>query len=420
MPLRTRQTAWLRIVLGVATLGAAGCSSGGYQSQSQGPTDDGGAPPPPPPGVDAAAPAPDLSIVPVHACTWAERFQQVYGHAFSGGDVAFVTGDGAVTRGTDKLDLVAQKNQVPDYVRVKGNTSSIKTIQLLDPGNGQVLATRTGPYVYGLGYAMWLEANDSGQAGLKETTLLRQFGLEEPTYQQMVGLFRVLTKTAEAHVPSADVDDFRTAAAEMMTAIEAGQLTFIMGTGHGADFPQTAQSANGKRFSFQLSDSYGLDPQLGYQRDGVWGPQWQSYSPSGNWSASAPGMQPKCGGCSVDKWAGVTYEYCDGPADQPTAEATCRLHGGHLATVSDLTTNSFLRGLAPGAGSAFIGLSDAANQGQYVWASGQPATYVDWAAGQPDHYMGQEHCVQLVDGKSVTQWNDISCATKLPYICQLP
>lgn len=76
--------------------------------------------------------------------------------------------------------------------------------------------------------------------------------------------------------------------------------------------------------------------------------------------------------------------------------------------------------MAPNVGSALIGLSDLAENGKYVWATGKSASYFNWGPGQPDRYMNSEHCVQLSDAKSSTQWNDIDCATQLPYLCQLP
>jgi hypothetical protein len=426
IPLRNRSfkrlPRLLALGLGTASLCAVGCSSGGADTMDPIGTDGSVAEP----VVDLsqvpdAASAPvDMSFVMVKPCSWRDRFQQVYGHAWNPADVAFVTADNAVTRGVDQLDLLAQKNQVPDQVRVKGRTSLIKEIRLLASGGSQVLASRTGAYVYGLGYAMWLEVNGSGESGLTEATLLRQFSMEEPSYQQLVGLFRVLTKTAEGRVVAADRADFAVAAAQLLKKIESGGLTFGIGTGHAADYGQTAQIVNGKRFSFQLSDGFGLDPQLGFQRDGVWGQQWLTYSPGGNWSASAPGMQPKCGGCAIDRWAGASYQFCEGPLDRASAEAACQSRGGHLATVNDPFTDSFLRGLAPNVSGAFLGINDLKVTGQYVWATGMPATYTNWAQGQPDHYMNQEHCAQLTDGKSSTQWNDISCASALGYLCQLP
>ena len=373
-----------------------------------------------PPDLTMPPPSPDLAIVPLAPCSWRDRFAEAFGHAFAKNDVAFVTTDGKVTRGMDQLDFAAQKSQIPDIVKVKGNANRISEIQLLDPATGKVLASNKAAFVYGLGYAMWLEVNAYGEAGITEMTLIRQFAGELPTYQQLVGLYRVLTKTAEAQVPAADRGDFQQAAAKLMSAIESGSLTFALGTGHAADFPATAQTANGKTFSFQLSNGYGMDPQIGFQRNGVWGPLWQTYSLTGAWSASTPGMQPKCGGCTTDSFGGTKYLFCEGPLPRKNAAAVCASHGGYLATVDNVFVNSFLRSMAQNAGKAFLGLDDLAEYGKYVWATGKPATYTNWGQGQPDHYMMQERCVQLYDGKAITQWNDIDCASPLPYLCQLP
>lgn len=414
--------------LGASLLSAVHCSSGGAVLESDGGAEtlDLSGPGPRPEfdlsasSLDLAVPPADLAITPVKSCTWRERFEQLYGHAFSGADVAFVTLDNAVTRGADKLDLAAQKSQVPDIVKVKGNSNKIKEIRLLEPGGSTVLASHTGAYIYGLGYAMWLDVNVYSETGLTGATLLRQFGMEEATYPQLVGLYRVLTKLAETQVPAADLSDFQMAAAALMSKIESGALTFALGTGHAADFPATAQTVNGKKFSFQLSNGFGMDPQLGFQRDGVWGPLWHTYSPSGGWSASAPGLQPKCGGCTVDRFAGVTYQFCEQPTKRDDAQRLCQSHGGNLATAGSAVTGSFLRGLAPNAGSAWIGLSDLKLTGQYEWANGTKATYFNWSTGQPDHWMDLEHCVQLYDGKSSTTWNDLSCESPQPYLCELP
>ena len=369
---------------------------------------------------DLTTPPMDMAIKPVAPCSWRDRFAEVYGHAWNKGDVAFVTTDNAVSRGMDKLNFAAQKTQVPDIVLVNGNSNRIKEIRLLEPSGTKVLASKSGAHIYGLGYSMWLEVNGYGESGITEMTLIRQLSQETASYQQLVGLYRVLTKTSESQVPVADRSDYQQAAAKLMTAIESGMLTFGIGTGHAADFWQTAQTVNGKKFSFQLSNGLGMDPQLGLQRDGVWGPLWQTYSPGGNWSATAPGMQPKCRGCTVDKFAGTSYLLCDGPKDRASAQADCRSHGGDLATVNDVFGNSFLRGMAPSAGTTLVGLNDLAETGKYVWATGKAATYLNWAPGQPDHYLNSEHCVQLTDGRTLTQWNDISCASPLPYLCQLP
>src|SRR5437868_6204255 len=114
----------LRKVLVGATVCALACSSGAMKIDDQ--TDD-PTPPPPPPPLDLSVPPADMSVPPpppdlavqmVQPCTWKDRFLEVYHHAWSSADVAFVTTDGAVARGIDKLDFAAQKSQIPDIVKV--------------------------------------------------------------------------------------------------------------------------------------------------------------------------------------------------------------------------------------------------------------------------------------------------------------
>src|ERR1700712_2882464 len=167
---------------GAAFLFAAGCSSGGADAIDMSDRDGavGATTPDLSTRPDASSPPVDLSFTMVKPCSWRDHFAQLYGHAFSPADVAFVTTDNAVTRGVDQLDFAAQKNRDPNQVQVKGKTSFIKELRLLTPGGNTVLGSRTGAYVYGLGYAMWLEVNGSGETGLAEATLVRQFAMEEP------------------------------------------------------------------------------------------------------------------------------------------------------------------------------------------------------------------------------------------------
>ena len=158
---------------------------------------------------DLTTPPMDMAIKPVAPCSWRDRFAEVYGHAWNKGDVAFVTTDNAVSRGMDKLNFAAQKTQVPDIVLVNGNSNRIKEIRLLEPSGTKVLASKSGAHIYGLGYSMWLEVNGYGESGITEMTLIRQLSQETASYQQLVGLYRVLTKTSESQVPVADRSDYQ-------------------------------------------------------------------------------------------------------------------------------------------------------------------------------------------------------------------
>src|SRR5512145_3029810 len=62
------------------------------------------------------------------------------------------------------------------------------------------------------------------------------------------------------------------------------------------------------------------------------------------------------------------------------SEAEARGLGGHLVTINDAAENQWVRStFFPLTGvpyaSLWIGLNDAANEGQFVWANGEPVTF---------------------------------------------
>ena len=64
--------------------------------------------------------------------------------------------------------------------------------------------------------------------------------------------------------------------------------------------------------------------------------------------------------------------------------------GGHLVTINDAAENQWvLNTFFPLTGvpyaSLWIGLNDAATEGQFVWASGEPVTFTYWYPGQPNN-----------------------------------
>src|SRR5437868_3048658 len=91
---------FINICVGAALVSAVDCSSGGAAVDGSAEVPDLSTGPGPrpefdlsAPPVDAAAPPADMAITVVKSCSWRERFEQVYGHAWSGADVAFVTLD---------------------------------------------------------------------------------------------------------------------------------------------------------------------------------------------------------------------------------------------------------------------------------------------------------------------------------------
>jgi hypothetical protein len=90
------------------------------------------------------------------------------------------------------------------------------------------------------------------------------------------------------------------------------------------------------------------------------------------------------------------------------SEAEAVALGGHLATVNDVAENGWIAATFPEPYYyLWIGLNDAAVEGQFVWSSGQPVTYLNWYPGQPDNYDGGEDYVLLYNFDSGFQeWND--------------
>ena len=81
---------------------------------------------------------------------------------------------------------------------------------------------------------------------------------------------------------------------------------------------------------------------------------------------------------------------------------------------------------------AWIGLSDSAEEGNWVWTSGERANFTNWATGQPSNTIKDdrpegENCVGLntITGKNPEtweapgKWNDSGCTRQRGAICEL-
>lgn len=53
----------------------------------------------------------------------------------------------------------------------------------------------------------------------------------------------------------------------------------------------------------------------------------------------------------------------------------------------------------------------------WLWSDGSKRTGDFWTKGQPDNAGKNEHCTQIWEHTG--EWNDASCNTALPYICQI-
>lgn len=95
------------------------------------------------------------------------------------------------------------------------------------------------------------------------------------------------------------------------------------------------------------------------------------------------------------------------------SEAEAVSLGGHLATVRNAAENQWIYAQFSQFGGVsrglWIGLNDAAQEGTFVWISGETSTYLNWGAGEPANQTGQDDYVHLFWPGDFRQsrWNDI-------------
>jgi hypothetical protein len=103
------------------------------------------------------------------------------------------------------------------------------------------------------------------------------------------------------------------------------------------------------------------------------------------------------------------------PSNWTNARATCAAYGAYLATVEDLSENSFIASTF-GTG-LWIGYNDIATENMFVWDSGSASSYTNWdpAYGEPNGGTS-ENCGLLV---ASTKWYDVGCFNSFNTLCEM-
>lgn len=122
-----------------------------------------------------------------------------------------------------------------------------------------------------------------------------------------------------------------------------------------------------------------------------------------------------------------TYVFCQDEKTWQDAHAFCLALGPYdLVTINNDPENSYLTGLInppsndddddddEGGFEVWIGFNDLADEGYFVWSSGESSDYTHWNGGEPNN-SGNEDCAELY---SDSYWNDLSCAAGLYFICE--
>ncbi len=90
-----------------------------------------------------------------------------------------------------------------------------------------------------------------------------------------------------------------------------------------------------------------------------------------------------------------------------------------MASILDATENSFVASLmgSMGSGFAFLGYTDTAVEGTFVWSDGSSSTYENWTAGEPNDSSGNIDCT-AIQGNLSYEWNDTFCSlTTIDFTC---
>lgn len=85
------------------------------------------------------------------------------------------------------------------------------------------------------------------------------------------------------------------------------------------------------------------------------------------------------------------------------AKAYCESLGGHLVTITSQAEQNFVcENFTKKYGAAMIGLSDAANEGDWKWVTGEAFSFSNWDSGEPNNEGNEDYVLMNSDGT----WND--------------
>lgn len=115
------------------------------------------------------------------------------------------------------------------------------------------------------------------------------------------------------------------------------------------------------------------------------------------------------------EWNQACYKVSTDQTQFSNALTLCKQHGANLASIHSPQENEFVLNLSGGK-DVFIGLSDTAIEGTFVWSDGSTVAYTNWEDGEPDDDYAMGDCVILrtANGK----WNDTPCIMWYEYVCK--
>jgi hypothetical protein len=108
---------------------------------------------------------------------------------------------------------------------------------------------------------------------------------------------------------------------------------------------------------------------------------------------------------------GHTYFRSNFSRTWPQAKAMATAIGGHLVTIGSAAENSLLAGTP-----AWIGLTDEAVEGNFVWVTGEPYSYTNWWPGEPNNTGNEDYVFMNFYGSNL--WVDFGDPYFYPFIVE--
>ena len=110
------------------------------------------------------------------------------------------------------------------------------------------------------------------------------------------------------------------------------------------------------------------------------------------------------------------YKFFQDKLTWSAAQTECEAFESLLVTIHSREENNFVWSLIPsGNFDIWMGGSDVASEGSWVWKDGQAwGLFTSWKTGEPNN-LGNEDCLLMYDESG--NWNDLSCTATRAYVC---
>lgn len=139
-------------------------------------------------------------------------------------------------------------------------------------------------------------------------------------------------------------------------------------------------------------------------------------SPDAGEDAAVVEPPPACPGGVLEASTQTCYFVASTPLGWLDARQLCLSTGRALVKIDSAAEDGFVADLSPA--SLWIGASDLAVDGAFVWSDGSPIVYSNWGGAQPDAFPGPD-CVEKRQEPG-EPWYDQPCSNARLYVCEQP